>query len=578
MQAILYTKLKGKAMQDFETRDIQTFEELKYQLETCYQTRQSTTHLQIEFNLLKVDLLAMKLYDSMIEGEKHPAHSKRTIHETIKKQALINFQIGLRDEFKVLVRTQRYTTLQEAITGASAEDKLLGPTKSNYLYNKNKFESSESRQNRSSTPQCFKCKKTAITDATRPPRINTINKYCKYCKKSGHNREECWSLNGRPRKHEDKVKENNKKPNEKFAESKRSPRQFKRNSESDTEYRVTHIKEAPRNRAKNELLLVTIPMRQVKNEEIQMLHDSGSTISLIKLKHLKDDTPIQEEKIALTGNKQPKVKHTFYVVRDDIPIEYEGIIGYLLPSSTFRNLKRHAEPPFNKIILKPRSEMIIKARTDQNRIGIVRAEEKAPGVYIGNCIVNAADYTYPVSIINTTDREALLRICKNFCDIFHVDGESLTCTATVEHEINTRTDISPMNMRPYRLPEKHKTEVNKQVLKDRIIWTSTSQWNAPLLVVPKKADASGKSKLRAVIDFRKLNDLTIGDSFPLPNITDILDQLGNAKYFTTLDLASGYHQIPMTEKNKNKTAFSTPYRHYEFNRMPFGLKNAPATF
>jgi len=64
----------------------------------------------------------------------------------------------------------------------------------------------------------------------------------------------------------------------------------------------------------------------------------------------------------------------------------------------------------------------------------------------------------------------------------------------------------------------------------------------------------------------------------LPNITDILAQLGNAKYFSTLDLASGYHQIPMQEEYKKKTAFSTPYGHFEYNRMSFGLKNAPATF
>jgi len=69
-------------------------------------------------------------------------------------------------------------------------------------------------------------------------------------------------------------------------------------------------------------------------------------------------------------------------------------------------------------------------------------------------------------------------------------------------------------------------------------------------VVLKKVDASGKPKLRVVVDFWKLNDLIIGDSFPLPNIIEILDQLGNAKYFTTLDLASGYHQIPKVEKNK----------------------------
>ncbi|KAL6419163.1 hypothetical protein ACFW04_014040 [Cataglyphis niger] len=197
MQAILYTKLKGKAMQDFETQDIQTFEELKHQFETCYQTKQSITHLQIEFNSLKqklnetahafgqqIDLLAMKFEknDSMIKREEYSAHSytKRTIHETIKKQALINFQIGFCDELKMFVRAQRYTTLQEAITGASAEEKLLGPTKSSGFYNKNKFESNNSRQTRSLTPQCFKWKKRTLQTRNRyalpkPERSSQIN-------------------------------------------------------------------------------------------------------------------------------------------------------------------------------------------------------------------------------------------------------------------------------------------------------------------------------------------------------------------------------------------------------------------
>ena len=81
-----------------------------------------------------------------------------------------------------------------------------------------------------------------------------------------------------------------------------------------------------------------------------------------------------------------------------------------------------------------------------------------------------------------------------------------------------------------------------------------------------------------VLYFRKLNEKTIGDSYPLPNIIDILDQLRSAQYFSVFNLASGRHQIKMSPEDSHKTAFSTPYGHYEFDRMPFGLKNAPATF
>ncbi|XP_045456466.1 uncharacterized protein LOC123666419 [Melitaea cinxia] len=91
-------------------------------------------------------------------------------------------------------------------------------------------------------------------------------------------------------------------------------------------------------------------------------------------------------------------------------------------------------------------------------------------------------------------------------------------------------------------------------------------------------DASGQRKWRVVIDYRRLNDITIGDSYPIPNISEILDQLGKCKYFSTLDLSSGFHQIKLAEADAPKTAFTVPQGHFEFTRMPFGLKNAPSTF
>ena len=81
-----------------------------------------------------------------------------------------------------------------------------------------------------------------------------------------------------------------------------------------------------------------------------------------------------------------------------------------------------------------------------------------------------------------------------------------------------------------------------------------------------------------VIDYWKINEDTDQDAYPLPVIDNILDQLGRAKFFSAFDLSAGLHQIPMKESVKKYTAFSTSQGHFEYNRMPFGLKNAPATF
>jgi hypothetical protein len=116
------------------------------------------------------------------------------------------------------------------------------------------------------------------------------------------------------------------------------------------------------------------------------------------------------------------------------------------------------------------------------------------------------------------------------------------------------------------------------MLEDKIISPSTSSWSSPLWIVAKKSDSSGNKKWRIVIDYRKLNSITAGDSYPLPLIADILDQLGHSKYFTTLDLASGFHQIPMKKEDAHKTAFSTPFGHFQYNRLPFGLHTGPVKF
>lgn len=100
------------------------------------------------------------------------------------------------------------------------------------------------------------------------------------------------------------------------------------------------------------------------------------------------------------------------------------------------------------------------------------------------------------------------------------------------------------------------------MLEQGIIRPSNSPWSSPVWVVPKKMDASGNKKWRVVIDYRKLNEKTIDDRYPIPNINEILDKLGHSMYFSTLDLASGFHQIGVAPEDMKKTAFTVENGHY----------------
>lgn len=183
-------------------------------------------------------------------------------------------------------------------------------------------------------------------------------------------------------------------------------------------------------------------------------------------------------------------------------------------------------------------------------------------------------------ILAEDDRQSLWSIISRYNDCYYLPGDPQPKTNLDTHKIEL-IENKIINQKQYRHPLIHQEEITRQVgemLEKGIIQSSNSPYNSPLWVVPKKDDISGKRKWRIVIDFRKINELTKQDAYPLPNIEEILDQLGKARYFSAFDLASGFHQVPLEESSREKTAFSTDRGHYEFLRMPFGLKNAPATF
>jgi hypothetical protein len=177
--------------------------------------------------------------------------------------------------------------------------------------------------------------------------------------------------------------------------------------------------------------------------------------------------------------------------------------------------------------------------------------------------------------LSTNERRRFLDTLRSKLKAFATHPKKTPTTPITSHYIDTGGH-RPINVPPYRTGPAQKQEIDKLVqdmLDNNVIRPSKSPYSSPVLLV-KKSDGT----YRFCVDYRKLNVITKRDVYPLPRIDDTLDMLGQARYFSTLDLQSGFWQIPINPADIEKTAFSTPRGHYEFQVMPFGLTNAPATF
>jgi hypothetical protein len=209
------------------------------------------------------------------------------------------------------------------------------------------------------------------------------------------------------------------------------------------------------------------------------------------------------------------------------------------------------------------------SETSVNNVGLSENKQKAATNPIKEAM-NNADKT--LTLEQKTHLEQLLI---SHAGVFSTGPEDLGRTSLMYHRIETG-DSAPIRQQMRRIPHEHisvlKSEVEKLQRAGAVV-PSTSPWASPTILVKKK-DGS----MRLCIDYRKVNSVSKKDAHPLPRIEDIFDTLSGSQFFSTLDLAMGYHQVEVHPDDREKTAFSTPFGLFEYNVMPFGLATAPATF
>ena len=191
--------------------------------------------------------------------------------------------------------------------------------------------------------------------------------------------------------------------------------------------------------------------------------------------------------------------------------------------------------------------------------------------------VSAVDLSEAIRAEDERLESARRRMLDSYRDVFPDElPPGLPPSREVDHKIELVPGATPQSRPTFRLSASELAEMKKQLedlVKAGFVQPSKSPYGAPVLFVKKKDGTQ-----RMCIDYRALNNVTIKNSYPLPRVDELFDRLQGAKYFSKIDLRSGYHQIRIVPEDVHKTAFRTRYGHFEFLVLPFGLTNAPGTF
>ena len=211
------------------------------------------------------------------------------------------------------------------------------------------------------------------------------------------------------------------------------------------------------------------------------------------------------------------------------------------------------------------------AEKEEDTESEVRLENDQQPIKLQNSqILN--DLGTKLSHLPSVQRKELAEVITQYREVF---PDVPSKTDLIEHDVDVG-DSAPIKQHPYRVSPMKKELLDKEVqymLENDIIEESQSNWSSPCILVPKHDGG-----FRFCTDFRKVNDKTKSDSFPIPRIADCIDQIGNAKFVSTFDMLKGYWQVPLTQRAREISAFVTPSGLYQYKVMPFGMKNAPATF